>query len=425
VTDTDRLALSPAQIRRNVRNLIYHTALAGVIEGGIVTYLPIMLARMGASGTTVSWLNSGMALMTIAMALPTGPIVARQRNLVRFTTIAALGVRLALLAIAGLAALPGEWTPALIVVVWSLHAIPATLVNNAFFGVLARSIPARDRAKVNGARWALFGVLAALSAKLFGDLLGALPFPVGYQIAFAGSAIAGIAGLWFFGRIEIAASDSPPEVAMPILRRAAGLVVPRNVGWPYVEFAVLTTITRLGIHLPIGLFSVYWVQFLGATDEEIGTRSFLANAGLIVGYFGWGWLSARLGHRWTIAVASAGMALFPGITFLGPTPIWMIPAAIAWGVFIAGIDFGFVEGLLRVSPAERRAELVAVHHFQANVVLFAAPLVGAWLAALTDIPTVMLIAVGFHLLTAIVLLATSRRARVARKGTDPVVSATG
>jgi hypothetical protein len=39
-----------------------------------------MLARMGAGALTISALNSGLALATIGMALPAGPIVDRQRH---------------------------------------------------------------------------------------------------------------------------------------------------------------------------------------------------------------------------------------------------------------------------------------------------------------------------------------------------------
>ena len=72
----------PATVEdRNVRNLIAQTAYSGVIQGGITTFLPVMLARMGASALTVSMLNSSLALTSIVMAIPSGPIVERQRRL--------------------------------------------------------------------------------------------------------------------------------------------------------------------------------------------------------------------------------------------------------------------------------------------------------------------------------------------------------
>src|SRR5437870_1093986 len=78
-----RWAASWASVEdRNVRNLVAQTAFAGVIQGGVTAFLPVMLARMGAGALTVSMLSSSLALTSIGMALPSGPIVERQRRLV-------------------------------------------------------------------------------------------------------------------------------------------------------------------------------------------------------------------------------------------------------------------------------------------------------------------------------------------------------
>ena len=63
---------------RNVRFLMAQTACAGIVNGGITAFLPVFLARMGADALTISALSAGLALTTIVMALPAGPIVDRQ-----------------------------------------------------------------------------------------------------------------------------------------------------------------------------------------------------------------------------------------------------------------------------------------------------------------------------------------------------------
>jgi MFS family permease len=295
------------------------------------------------------------------------------------------------------------------VALWSLHGIPAALVNNGFFGILGEAVPARERPRLNGIRWGLFGVVAAAVTGVFGYLLDLLPFPLGYQLVFAASGLFGLIGLLYFRKIVL----PPQSRGGPAPRRGlAELFWPRGAGREFLEFQVLTAILRVGLHLPIGLFSIWWVNDLQATDTWIGIRSTVANGALVVGYFGWGWISARIGHRWTLGISSGGMALYPALTALGPTVEWKLPAAFFWGVFVAGVDFALVEGLLRASPVERRAEFVAVHHFQANVVAFIAPLVGAWLADRTSIPQVMLVATVFH----VFVLAAMAAPRTAPRG---------
>ena len=84
----------PATVEdRNVRNLIAQTAFAGVIQGGVTAFLPVMLARMGAGAITVSLLNSSLALTSIVMAIPSGPLVERQRRLVGWSARYYLVVR--------------------------------------------------------------------------------------------------------------------------------------------------------------------------------------------------------------------------------------------------------------------------------------------------------------------------------------------
>lgn len=397
--------ISEQRQRANARNFVVHTALAGAIEGGIVAYIPVLLARLGAGATTVSMLNSGLALANIGMALPAGPMVASQRDLVGYVSRWILAIRAIFLAIALLPFFDYWWIPLAIVALWSLHGVPAALVNNGFFGILGEAVPARDRPRLNGIRWGLFGVVAAAVTGVFGYTLDLLPFPLGYQIVFAVSALLGAVGVVYFSRIVVPPPD--PSVARP---RAglAGLFWPGGAGRDFLEFQVLTAVLRIGLHLPIGLFSIWWVNDLQATDTFIGIRSTVANGALVVGYFGWGWISTRIGHRWTLGVSSGGMALYPALTAVGPSVEWMLPAAFCWGVFVAGVDFALVEGLLHASPAERRAEFVAVHHFQANVVAFVAPLVGAWLADRTSIPQVMLVATVFHVFVLLAMVVPRR-----------------
>src|SRR5215210_5478805 len=109
----------PASVEdRNVRNLIAQTAFAGVIQGGITAFLPVMLARMGASGLTVSLLSSSLALTSIAMAIPSGPIVERQRRLVDWSARYFLSVRGFYVLIALAALLPPSIAPIVCVVLW-------------------------------------------------------------------------------------------------------------------------------------------------------------------------------------------------------------------------------------------------------------------------------------------------------------------
>lgn len=396
---------------RNVRHLMWQTACAGLVQGGITTFLPVMLARMGASAVTVSALSSGLALTTIAMALPAGPIVDRQRHLVGWSARYYYSIRVIFALIALAAFLPPEWAALVCVALWAAHGIPAAIGNNAWYGVLAEAVSPRRRPAINGARWALLGFVSAVCVAVFGRTLDLIPFPYGYQLVFMVSAIGGALGIWFYSRIEIPARE--PRVAEAVggwRQKVAGIVEPLREGGDFLHYTIGTSILRLGLNLPIGLFSLFWVNELAASDTWIGLRSTVGNIALTGGYYAWGRLAGRLGHRRTLGFAALGLSFYPALTAASPTVEWLLPAALIWGLFASGIDMSLFEGLLEVCPADRRAELVAVNTFVANVIMFGAPLLGAAMAEVMGIRAVMWIAAALHLAAVAAVIVMARRA---------------
>lgn len=379
-----RLWVRPASREdRNVRYLLAQTALAGVVQGGIVTFLPVFLARLGASTLLVSLLTALPALVTIGLSLPAGLIVARWTRLVATSARWYYLLRLTYLmvALAGLLAPP--WGPLLIVLLWGLSAIPSTIANTAWYSVLAAAVAPERRPVINGVRWALLGLVSAGSVALFGEVLEALPFPTGYVAVFLLSALAGFLNVWFYAHLEI--DDPPPSaVTTPVARsaRLAALVAPLARRSPFRTYTVLTLLLRVGLFLPAGLYSVFWVRDLGASDAWIGWRTTVGNAALTLGYYLWGRYASRSPHRRVLALAGGGLGLYPLLTALtAPETLWLLlVAALVWGLCAAGVDVALFEGLLQTTPDDERPRYVALNTALANLVAFLAPILGAALA---------------------------------------------
>ena len=408
---------------RNVRFLMAQTACSGIVNGGITAFLPVLLARMGADVLTISALSAGLALTTIVMALPAGPIVDRQIRLVRWSAKYYYATRAMYGLIAFAVFLPAAWAPFVMVVLWSLHGVPAAIANNAWYSVLAEAVTPRRRPVINGARWALLGLVSAGCMALFGAALDYIPSPYGYQLVFLLSSLGGGLGIWFYSRIVI------PDRVLVIAPNQPGLgatirrmVAPLREGGEFLHYTIGTSVLRVGLHLPVGLYSLFWVAELHASDTFIGLRSTVGNLALTVGYYAWGRLAARLGHRRTLGFAALGMSAYPALTAVSPGVEWLIPAALIWGLFASGIDMSLFEGLLEVCPPARRADFVAVNTFVANVIMFIAPILGAVLAGALGLRQVLLIAALLHLVAvaAVAYLAFSAR-RASRRRVLPLV----
>jgi MFS family permease len=381
---------------RNVRRLMAFTALFGVVNGGVMTFLPVLLARLGATTVVISLLTSLPALLTIGFALPAGVIVARWRDMTRLSARCFYALRLAYIPIALAMLLDAAIAPYLIVAIWALTSIPGTLGNTAFYDVLADAVPPERRAVINGVRWALLGMISAGSVSFFGQLLVRLTWPANYITLFAICFAAGLTSTRFYARIEIPLREPAVAPAQRVAWRArlGELIQPLRARVGFGTFSLVTLVLRVGLFLPAGLFSVFLVRHLLVSDAWIGGRTTLEHSALTLGYFFWGRMANRLG-QWRLLVIAAlaiGVAFFL-ISAATPTTLWpMLLAALVSGFFGSALDVSLFEWLLAVMPPGERPRYVAMNTLLMNLVMFGVPILGAALAERTSISLVLVVA---------------------------------
>lgn len=411
----DTLIQPRAREERNVRRLLIFTALFGVVNGGVITFLPVLLARLGASTVAISLLTSLPALVTIAFALPAGAIVARWRDMTRLSARCFFALRLAYPFLAGAMLLDAAIAPYVIVALWALTAIPGTLGNTAFYDVVADAVPPQRRAIINGMRWALLGLVSAVSVSLFGQMLVRLPWPANYLTLFGVCFVAGISSTWSYSHLETPQREPSPTPAQraSLRTRLATLVQPLRAGTGFAAFSAVAFVMRVGLFLPSGLVSVFLVRHLHVSEDWIGMRTTLEHGALTVGFFFWGRLASRLKQWQMLAIAVTAIGL--GFTLLGqttPTTLWLaLLSALIVGFFASALDVSLFEWLLAVMPPDERPRYVAMNTLLMNLVAFGVPILGAALAERTSIPLVLALAGGCLLLCALLAWLVGRRRR--------------
>ena len=399
-----RLRAQPATREdRNIRYLMAQTALIGVVNGGIVTFLPIFLARLGASPVTVSLLTALPALVTIILALPAGAIACRWRDMVQVSARCFWALRFCYLAVGAAGFLSPQVAPWLIVAIWGLSAIPSTLGNTVFYDILAESVSPRRRPMVNGMRWALLGLLNAVSVAGFGQLLELFPTSYNYLLVFILSFIAGMLSTGFYARLEIPLHEpqlQPPST--PWRQRLAELVEPLTAGGGFVAYSGITFLLRVAIYLASGLWSIFYVRNLQASDAWIGWRATIESLALTAGYYFWGRVADRTGHTRMLIIVSMVLGGVCVATSLVTRDVrWLLLClAPLSGFFASGIDVSLFEGLIAVMPPDLRPRYVAMNTALANTVAFLAPIAGATLAERTGIPAVIAAGGAFFFATA-------------------------
>jgi len=105
-------------------------------------------------------------------------------------------------------------------------------------------------------------------------------------------------------------------------------------------------------------------------------------------------------RRW-LWVVSIGMALFPITMALSTNTTMLLIPAVCAGLFGAGMNIFMQDTLFQVSPADQRPMFVAANTFLANIIAFAAPLLGTLIADLTTIRTVFWVSAVLRIVSGI------------------------
>lgn len=404
---------SDTQAERNARSLILSGAWLGFIDGGIITYLPVLLARLGGTPTLLSLLSAAPQLVYIIMLVPAGALAERRGNLVQMSNRAALVSRSGFLLIAALPfVLAPAAVPGVAVAIWTAIAVAGAVYVPTVLAVIKQAIPPRRLARVNAGRWAIWTLVGAAAIPLVGAMIDRMPFPTGYQLAFVISFVGALPNLYFFGRIKPPAAVAPaqaPGTAGERIRSRRGrlraFARPFFQSRPFVRYNVATMLYRLFLFMPAGLYSIYWVDYLQATDSWIGMRGAVAYLILAFSYYVGVKLAHRVGHRSLLWLSGAVMGLYPIITGLAPTVEWLLVAAVAWGVGVAGNDIGLVDLLLLSCPEGRRQpSFVAAANVMISLEAFVGPLLGAALARVIGVPAALLAAGVLIILSTVAFL---------------------
>jgi MFS family permease len=369
---------------RNYRNLLISGAFFGPAEGGIFNFLSVFITRLGATPTMVSLLTAGPSLIGVFSYIPGGAYAERKSDQVRLVVQAGFFARLSYLLIALLPFfLPPEQVIVAVILIWSLTAIPNAVHVPAWTAMMQRAVSPTRRARLNGTRWGLMSLISGISLVVYGVMLDRMNFPIGYQIVFMISFAAATINLYFFSRVEIPPFVSGRETGEQrgsIFSEIPGLFRSYLSSRRFVRFLMASGAFRLALAMPVGLFSIYWVNDLQATDAWIGVRGAVSAIALVIGYFFWGRTANRIGHRRMLMICGVGQACYPAMTALAPDVFWLLPAAFVAGITAGGIELGLFDMLLAACPEGRQPTFAAGSAVFTNLAITVGPLLGAAMA---------------------------------------------
>ena len=391
--------------RHNYVAIQLESAAMGVANAAGI-YLPVFLVRLGATNFEISLLTAIPALTGFLLSIPLGAYIQGRRNVVPWYARSRGLTQLVYVAAAGAAFfVTGQTLVVIILVLWAFITIPSTIGMVAFYAVMDGAAGPRGRYDLLSMRWSVMGLTTAITVVIMGQLLEILPFPLGYQIAFAVFSLAGALGSYYASRIRL--PDHPPlvrAVGASVRARLRDFVVLLDQHRAFLGFVLRHFVFTFGLRLATPLVTLWYVREAGASDAWVGIIGMSQSLILLFGYNFWRRQSRRRSIRSLVIATTVGAALYPVILAL-TTDLIAIVAITSYGAAVyAGIDLVLFDLLMRTIPQRYSVTLTSVETSVQNLASIIGPLLGGVIADLFGIAVGLVVAAVVTLMAALLFL---------------------
>ena len=389
---------STAVQRKNFLNVQIDGIAIGLASAA-APFLPVFLARLGASNFQVGLLTAMPAFTGLFLAIAVGEFLQSRRQIVPWFSGARLLV-ISAYALTGLVPfiLPQEYIVLAVLLIWACATIPQTMVNVSFTVVMSAVAGPQGRYELMSRRWAILGLTTSLAVAAVGQTLDRIIFPFNYQVVFLGLSLGGLVSYYFSSHIELPDADPPPRaVGLSPLQRVRSYADLVRAEPAFISFMVKRFVFLSGTTLALPLFPLYFVREVGADDGWIGIISMAQTGVLLFGYLFWARQTRKRGSRFVLLWTTFGLTLYPLLTAMTHDVRWIVVYAGVSGIFQAGLDLVFFDELLKTFPASYGATFVSLAQMLQYLSTVASPLVGTLLADHIGLGGALVVSAGLRL----------------------------
>ncbi len=398
-----RLRTSPTGLtQRQRKNYLYiqFDAFGVGLAMAMDPFLPVFLARLGASDQQIGMLSAIPGVSGLVLGLVMARFLETRRSVVPWYSGARL-LRILGYALIGVVSLmlPRGYAVVAILALWLLLSIPSSLLSVAYTVLMNAVAGPEGRYALLSRRWSIIGITGAVMTLVVGQILNRLPFPLNYELSFVGFAVVGAAISFTFSR-RIRVPESPPKTSdapsgSPLVRVRSftGHILAER---RFVSIVGKRLVYIMGSHLIMPLFALWYVRVLGATDAEISLIAMAQRAILLVGYFLWTRFRETRGSRFVLLTTTFAMALYPALTAVTLRVGWMIVLAGVGSIFQAGVNLVFFDELMKTVPVNESPTFVAVNQTLENSLAIVGPLISTSLIAVIGLSGALLLGAAFR-----------------------------
>lgn len=368
----------------------------GLSISSVYTVLPLFVHHLTTNNEAVALIPALRALGLYVPPLLVASLVERRRHALPFVLKATILERVPFLVLALGALWLSHGSPtallALFFVMIFLALLGSGLTYPAWLDMIARSVPSDWLGRFFGFWSGLGGLLGIGGAAIAAALIAQVSWPLNFALCFLltfGSYIVSFV-LLALGRepsrqLKHVPSEQPAEsvsLAMSVVRMRQGArdlwgLVRSDGGLQrlIVSNGLGGTATMAG-----ALFAVAALRRGGLSDAQVGVESTVLFIAMTVGYFLWGIVGDRFGHRAILVFGSLSAAL-SALVALGAFGFWAY-AVVFWllGLNAAATSLAGLTFITEFGPAVRRPTYIALAAVAYAPFAVGAPIVGGFLA---------------------------------------------
>jgi hypothetical protein len=387
------------QQRKNFIN-VQIDAIGVGIASATAPFLPVFLARLGASNTQVGLLTAMPAFTGILLAILVGRFLQTRKNVVPWFS-RARAIVISAYALTGIVPFlaPADLAVPVVLLIWAAATLPQTIVNVCFSVVMNAVAGPKGRYELMSRRWSILGLTTAITVAVVGQTLDLLDFPFNYQIVFMALSVGGLISLYYSGSIVISDNERAPRAAgLPLGERLKNYFNTIRGERPFVSFLTKRFVYMSGSALSVPLFPLYFVREVHASDWWIGIINTGQTAIMLLGYYFWTRQTKRRGSRFVLLATTFGLAWYPALTALTLQVEWIAFYAMLAGIFQAGLDLVFFDELMKTVPPKQSTTFVSIAQSLEYLPRMSAPLIGTTLATTIGLSGALMVSAGLRLL---------------------------
>ena len=384
----------PPEVEAANRTLNRNDSLAVGVVNAAAPFLPVLLVRLGASGIAVGLVTAIPAVAGALLALPIGRRLQRRQDIVPAYSRSRLIAHTIYAPIAlVLLLVPLDWAVAAILVLWAFAMVPNTIGQVAFPIVMDGAAGSRGRYDLLGRRWAIIGLVTAVTMAAGGQLLRLLPFPTNYELFMLVCASGGI-GSFYFARRYVIPAQVPEDASTSRspAARIGEMVAHLRSERSFTTFEIRALVYSAGIGLAAPLLPLFYVKEVIASDAVVGLIGAGQSLGALAGYVTWRLISRRFGRAYVLMPSLLLSALTPAAFFAIHDQVLVVIVSVAAGFASAGAGLALFDEMMRRIPTRLGVTFASIDQTIQNAALIVAPIVGGTLSGLIGIRNALVVA---------------------------------